>query len=59
VVEMIFNYPGLGQLVTSAISYHDFPVVQGSILVLALAVILGNLSADVLYAWADPRVRLG
>jgi len=59
VVEEVFSWPGIGELMTSAIYNHDFPLVQGSILVLAIAVILGNLMADILYAWADPRVRLG
>lgn len=59
VVEMVFSWPGIGQLMTHAIETKDFPVVQGTILVLALFVILGNLLADILYAWADPRVRLG
>jgi ABC-type dipeptide/oligopeptide/nickel transport system permease component len=59
VVEEVFSWPGIGQLMTSAIYNHDFPLVQGTILVLVIAVIFGNLLADVLYAWADPRVRLG
>jgi len=59
VVETVFSWPGLGMLVTTSISNHDFPTVQGCILVLAVFVVLGNLMADILYAFADPRVRLG
>ncbi|MCU0860144.1 MAG: ABC transporter permease [Thermoplasmata archaeon] len=59
VVETVFSWPGLGMLVTDSISNHDFPTVQGCILVLAFFVVIGNLVADILYALADPRVRLG
>jgi len=59
VVETVFSWPGLGYLVINSIANSDFPTVQGCILVLALFVVIGNLIADVLYAFADPRVRLG
>jgi len=59
VVETVFSWPGIGMLVTDSITGSDFPTVQGCILVLAFFVILGNLVADILYAFADPRVRLG
>jgi len=59
VVETVFSWPGIGMLITTSISNHDFPTVQGCVLVLAFFVILGNLVADILYALADPRVRLG
>lgn len=59
VVETVFSWPGIGMLITTSISNHDFPVVQGAILVLAIFVVLGNLMADILYAYVDPRVRLG
>ena len=59
VVETVFSWPGLGLLVTNSINNYDFPTVQGCILVLAMFVVLGNLIADILYAFADPRVRLG
>jgi len=59
VVETVFSWPGLGLLVTNSITNYDFPTVQGCILVLAMFVVLGNLIADILYAFADPRVRLG
>lgn len=59
VVETVFAWPGIGMLTTTSISNHDFPVVQGCILILAIFVVLGNLMADILYAYVDPRVRLG
>jgi ABC-type dipeptide/oligopeptide/nickel transport system permease component len=59
VVETVFSWPGIGLLITKAIMNNDFPVVQGCILVMALFVIFGNLMADILYAYVDPRVRLG
>jgi peptide/nickel transport system permease protein len=59
VVETVFSWPGLGMLITTSITNHDFPAVQGCILVLAIFVVLGNLMADILYAFVDPRVRLG
>jgi len=59
VVETVFAWPGIGLLMTRAILNADFPVVQGCILVMAFFVIAGNLMADILYAYVDPRVRLG
>lgn len=59
VVETIFSWPGIGRLVYESILKDDFPVVQGCILILAMFVVAGNLIADILYAIADPRVRLG
>jgi len=59
VVETVFSWPGIGLLMTTSISNHDFPTVQGCILVLAVFVVLGNLFADIMYAFVDPRVRLG
>ncbi len=59
VVETVFSWPGIGMLITESIKNVDFPVVRGCILVLAMFVIAGNLVADILYAYVDPRVRLG
>jgi peptide/nickel transport system permease protein len=58
-VEFIFNWPGIGQLFFSAISQRDYPVVQGVVLIVALAFILVNLLTDILYAVLDPRIRYG
>ncbi|MBU1158643.1 MAG: ABC transporter permease [Candidatus Thermoplasmatota archaeon] len=59
IVETVFQWPGIGLLVINSISSHDFPTVQGCILLLAFFVVIGNLVADILYALVDPRVRLG
>ncbi len=56
-VEVIFNRPGLGSLVFKAIGDRNYPVVQGSILVIVLIFVLANLLVDFLYAWLDPRIR--
>lgn len=57
VIESIFNLPGEGQLVLSAIHFRDYTIVQGVVLLLALTVMISNLIVDILYAWLDPRIR--
>jgi ABC-type dipeptide/oligopeptide/nickel transport system permease component len=56
-VEIVFGRPGLGQLLITALFRRDYPVVQGAMLLLALGIILGTFLADILYAYADPRVK--
>lgn len=57
VTEIVFNIPGLGRLIISAILRRDYPVVQGVVLVTAAAYVLINLVVDVIYAFIDPRIR--
>jgi ABC-type dipeptide/oligopeptide/nickel transport system permease component len=57
--ESIFGWPGLGQLTITAISQRDLPLVQGVVLTFALMFAVVNLIVDLLYAWIDPRIRLG
>jgi peptide/nickel transport system permease protein len=57
VIENIFGWPGIGRLLVSSALQADFPVVQGLTLLLAAAAILANVTADILYAVIDPRVR--
>jgi peptide/nickel transport system permease protein len=57
-VETVFAWPGMGQLAVRAILERDYPVVTGAALVTSTMVVLGNLIADVLYAVADPRIRV-
>jgi peptide/nickel transport system permease protein len=59
VTEIVFNIPGLGRLIISAILRRDYPVVQGVVLVTAAAYVLINLTVDVVYALIDPRIRYG
>jgi peptide/nickel transport system permease protein len=58
IVEAVFNWPGVGQLIVQSVDQRDYPVVQTSLLVIAILVILVNLAVDLLYAVLDPRVRL-
>jgi peptide/nickel transport system permease protein len=55
--ETVFNIPGIGRTAFDAIQKSDLPIVQGTVLVGAMAIILFNLIVDVLYAFIDPRVR--
>jgi ABC-type dipeptide/oligopeptide/nickel transport system permease component len=56
-VEIVFGRPGVGQLLITGLYRRDYPVVQGSLLLLAMGIMLGTFLADILYAYADPRVR--
>lgn len=57
-IEQVFNLPGMGRLLVSAISNRDFPVVQAVVMYIALIVIAANFIVDILYQIVDPRVRL-
>ena len=56
-VEKIFAWPGMGYAVMSAIGTRDYPLVVGGLIVGSIMVTLGSLLSDLLYAWADPRLR--
>ena len=57
ITETVFNYPGMGLLTTNAATNNDVPLLIGTTFVAAIATVLGNLIADLLYAVVDPRVR--
>lgn len=57
-VEYIFGYNGLGRTTVNALEMSDFPVVMGAILFIAFVFVIINILVDVLYAFADPRVKL-
>ena len=57
VVESVFSYPGLGRLVILSIEKRDFPIIQASVLVVAIIYLFANLVADLLYMIVDPRTR--
>ena len=59
IVETIFTWPGLGQLMVGAALTRDYPVVQGFVAYIAVVVLLVNLGADVALRIADPRLRFG
>jgi len=58
VVEQVFGYPGLGQLLISSINHRDFPVVSVIILYMAFVVIVMNTIVDILYQYIDPRISM-
>jgi ABC-type dipeptide/oligopeptide/nickel transport system permease component len=55
--ETVFSWPGVGLQLYRAISTRDIPLIQGSVLLIAITFVFINLSVDVLYAWLDPRIR--
>ena len=58
ITEMVFSWPGIGQLTIEAIHRRDYPVVQACILLVSVTYVVVNTLTDVAYAWFDPRVRL-
>ena len=58
IVEVIFRWPGLGTQLVDSILHRDYPVAQALALLLAAVVIISSALTDVVYRWADPRVRL-
>jgi peptide/nickel transport system permease protein len=59
VIEQVFGWPGVGQIAVNAISSRDYPIVQATVLVVSTAFVFMNLAVDALYAWLDPRIRVG
>lgn len=57
-IEDIFNIPGIANITLTSISYRDYPVIQATTVLLAVAVVLGNLVSDVLYSVVDPRIKV-
>lgn len=58
VVESLFSWPGMGQLMVESAAAHDYPVAQGTFLMLAILVISLNFLTDVLYCYLDPRIKI-
>ena len=56
ITETIFSLPGMGSLIAQAVNQRDFVVVQGGIMIAAIAVLGINLIVDILYAFLDPRI---
>lgn len=59
IIEVVFARPGIGQMIVTAITKRDLPVVQGGVLTIAVIFVLVNLVIDILYGRLDPRIRLG
>lgn len=58
VLEMVFNWPGLGRLIVQGVTERDYPIVQAGVVLIALLFVAINFIVDMLYAVLDPRVRL-
>ena len=58
VIEVIFNWPGVGMLLYDGLTNRDFPMVQGVVLMSGVMIVALNFLIDVLYGYVDPRVRL-
>jgi peptide/nickel transport system permease protein len=59
VVETVFGWPGIGNLMVTAIHGRDFAVIQAVVLVTGAAIIILNFGIDLAYSWLDPQIRLG
>lgn len=57
VVEIIYNWPGMGNMAVKAISCHDYPLIQGYVLWIALIYMVINLLVDLSYKRLDPRIK--
>ena len=57
IIEVIFLVPGMGRLLITSIFHRDFPMIQGTIVLIALVVLVLNLLLDLTYAWLNPRIR--
>jgi peptide/nickel transport system permease protein len=58
VTETVFTWPGMGRLFLDSLGYSDYPVVMGLLMASAMLVLIGNLTADLVVALIDPRIRL-
>lgn len=58
IVEQVFSIPGVGQLLVTAINNRDFPLVQGIVMYITIAVVTINFIIDILYSVIDPRIRI-
>ena len=59
IIEFIFNYQGIGQLIFTAAQQKDFPLLQAGVLVVGIVYLTATLIADVLYSLLNPRIRYG
>ncbi|WP_241773229.1 nickel ABC transporter permease [Bacillus sp. LL01] len=59
VIEILFSWPGMGELIVQAVMQRDYPVIQGYILVVGLIVVMTNLLVDLLYLIIDPQIKHG
>jgi peptide/nickel transport system permease protein len=59
VTETVFNLPGVARYLVDAILFRDYPIVQNLAMLIAVVVVLANLTVDLLYTWLDPRIKYG
>ena len=59
VTETVFNLPGVARYLVEAIQGRDYPIVQNLVMMIAVIVVMANLTVDLLYAWIDPRIKYG
>jgi peptide/nickel transport system permease protein len=59
VTETVFNLPGVARYLVDAIQFRDYPIVQNLAMLIAVVVVLANLTVDLLYTWLDPRIKYG
>jgi peptide/nickel transport system permease protein len=57
IIEIVFNYPGVGRMIVDAVTRRDFPVIQGSMMIVAFMYVIVNLLVDISYSAFDPRIR--
>ena len=57
--ETVFNWPGVGRLLFDSVMGRDYPVLQGLFLIFAVALVLANLTVDLIYGYIDPRIKVG
>jgi len=57
-IEIVFSYPGIGNLLLQAVENEDYPLIQGIFIIFTVALLLANFLADALYVFLDPRVRV-
>jgi peptide/nickel transport system permease protein len=57
VTETVFSYPGVGRMLIDAIRAHDYPLIQGGVLMFGVCICAVNLAVDIAYAFLDPRIR--
>ncbi len=57
-IEQIFNIPGIAQITITSVNSRDYPVIQATTVLLAVAVVIGNLISDILYTVVDPRIKV-
>src|ERR1700694_2510551 len=57
-IEAVFNIQGIGRITIQAISNQDYPIIQATVVLLAVSVVIGNLISDILYSVVDPRIKI-